>query len=475
MKPRINIRQLILFYGYYKRQRFAEALAQIPMSTWCEFDHGIIACNKLGLHKMVAQSQGRGKNLESGIAMVESLAKCGNSAAAKDALKQIRHRLRSRRLLVRLATNLAPVMPDVALELVDSDLASLPLRVALQIRNNSSSNADLLLKNTSDRDKHRFPELELLMTNVNGGDSIQQLQRINRFLRSRKLSSVALRSGDMPPGPTNFVGNPPNRVGVHNTPLVTVLITAYNAQDRVGYSIESMLNQSWENLEIVVVDDCSEDETATVIQEYERRDSRVRYLQLDKNLGTYVAKTEGLKIAKGDFITCHDADDWAHPLRIEVQIRPLLLYPNLVATTSKWIRMRDDGTFYARPVYPLTRLNPASPLFRRHPVEDGPGLWDLVRTGADSEFLARLRLYFGTRAVKGLPFPLTFGSHRPDSLMTASSTGYDARGISPTRQEYWESWNRWHIEQLNVGSKPRIPARGRVSTTIDVIRKPVTT
>lgn len=81
-----------------------------------------------------------------------------------------------------------------------------------------------------------------------------------------------------------------------------------------------------------------------------------------------------------------------------------------------------------------------------------------MRTGADSEFLARLKLVFGAKAVRKVGQPLTLGSHRPDSLMTASATGYCEAGMSPQRLAYWEAWNRWHIETLARRRKPFMPA-----------------
>lgn len=118
--------------------------------------------------------------------------------------------------------------------------------------------------------------------------------------------------------------------------------------------------------------------------------------------------------------------------------------------------MQDDGVFYARPVYPLARLNPSSPLFRRERVLREAGAWDCVRTGADSEFLARLKLVFGAKAVRKVNQPLTLGSHRADSLMTAVDTGYSQTGVSPQRQTYWEAWSQWHIHSLAAGKLPYI-------------------
>jgi glycosyltransferase involved in cell wall biosynthesis len=218
-----------------------------------------------------------------------------------------------------------------------------------------------------------------------------------------------------------------------------------------------LLAQTYQNIEIVVVDDASDDATGAVVEEIATQDQRVRYVKLPCNVGTFVAKNIGLEFARGDFITCQDSDDWAHPRKIELQMQPLLQNSRLIVTTSHWVRLQDDGLFYARSVYPLMRHNPASPLFRRQPVQRYAGSWDCVRTGADSEFIARLKLVFGHKAVYRIKKPLTFGAHRPDSLMTAVTTGYTAEGISATRLAYWEAWGHWHIDELRAGRKPRMP------------------
>lgn len=162
--------------------------------------------------------------------------------------------------------------------------------------------------------------------------------------------------------------------------------------------------------------------------------------------------------ARGEYITCHDADDWSHPVKIERQLRPLLQDDSLKGSLSCWIRVSDTGEFHARQVFPLIRLNPSSLLFRRQPVLQHAGAWDLVRTGADSEFLARIRAVFGEQSVRRIEMPLTVGSHRPGSLMTAVDTGYCDQGKSPARQAYWQSWNHWHEAVRARGSHPWLPA-----------------
>ena len=187
-----------------------------------------------------------------------------------------------------------------------------------------------------------------------------------------------------------------------------------------------------------------------------KNDSRIKYIYLSHNVGTYVAKSIGLQKSKGEFVTCHDSDDWAHPMKIEEQVKPLLKNKKLVFTTSQWVRLQADGVYYARALSPLMRLNPASVLFRKKIVLEKAGGWDVVRTGADSEFTARLKLVFGEKAMHRVLKPLTFGAHRSDSLMNAKDTGYCSKGMSPVRLDYWEAWGYWHIEELRAGRKPFI-------------------
>ena len=281
---------------------------------------------------------------------------------------------------------------------------------------------------------------------------LQKLSFLNKFSTQLQVPEVELVDLDRPQGPMNV--RMPDNPSTIDGPLVSILMTAYNSAERIAAAIHSVLNQTYRNLELIVVDDAGSDQTAAIVEKIAATDPRVKFIRLPRNVGTYVAKNIGMQYATGEFVSCHDSDDWAHPVKIERQVAPLLKNKELVFTTSHWVRMQDDGLYYARPVHPLMRINPASPLFRRELVLEKAGGWDPVRTGADSEFLARLKLVFGRKAMCRIAQPLTLGSHRPDSLMTATETGYSAQGMSPTRLAYWEAWNRWHIDELR---KKRLP------------------
>lgn len=390
------------------------------------------------------------------MARAVSLAACGHMAEAEALVMAARGRADCRPLWGPMADALAPFMPQQALDLLHNTNAPPALLAALMLRVGRVGEAVAVLdKAIAAGQAGKWPELHLYQSNALRDGPQAQMARLNAFLQARQVPPLVLRDPSLPPGPCN-VQMAQSAAPVHG-PLVSVLMTTFRTGARASVAIESVLQQSYRNVELIVVDDASGDETPDMVQAWAERDQRVKLIRLRRNGGTYLAKNVGLQMARGEFVTCHDSDDWSHPLKIERQVRPLLENKQWVATISHWVRMQDDGFFYARPVHSLMRFNPSSPLFRREQVLAQAGAWDCVRTGADSEFLARLRLVFGRHAIKRVEQPLALGAHRADSLMTASSTGYSDTGISPHRLAYWEAWSRWHIEVLRRKALPRLP------------------
>ncbi len=106
------------------------------------------------------------------------------------------------------------------------------------------------------------------------------------------------------------------------TPLVSVVIPAYNSAAFVGGAIDSVLDQSYRRLEVVVVDDGSTDATSAVVLEYVRRDDRVRLIR-QANAGAPAARNRGLKAARGELVAFLDADDEWLPSKLERQVQVL--------------------------------------------------------------------------------------------------------------------------------------------------------
>jgi glycosyltransferase involved in cell wall biosynthesis len=101
-------------------------------------------------------------------------------------------------------------------------------------------------------------------------------------------------------------------------PLVTVLMPAYNAAAYIGFAIDSVLKQTYENFELIIVNDCSTDDTAKIIAGYS--DPRIRVITNEKNLTLSPTLNKGLEQARGEFIARLDADDIAYPTRLAQQV-----------------------------------------------------------------------------------------------------------------------------------------------------------
>ena len=101
-------------------------------------------------------------------------------------------------------------------------------------------------------------------------------------------------------------------------PLVSVIIPAYNSANRIGLAIKSVLLQSLENLEVVVIDDCSSDGTVASAGLAAHGDSRVRIIPLTTNMGPGGARNAGIAVAEGKWVALLDADDTYHPQRLEL-------------------------------------------------------------------------------------------------------------------------------------------------------------
>ncbi|MGP1255122.1 MAG: glycosyltransferase family 2 protein [Kiloniellales bacterium] len=102
-------------------------------------------------------------------------------------------------------------------------------------------------------------------------------------------------------------------------PLVSVIIPVFNRADKIVGCLRSVCNQTYRNIEVIVVDDCSTDETLKVIAGF--RDNRLKVIASERNGGAASARNHGLKVAKGDFIAFQDSDDFWLPEKIETQIR----------------------------------------------------------------------------------------------------------------------------------------------------------
>ena len=105
-----------------------------------------------------------------------------------------------------------------------------------------------------------------------------------------------------------------------NNGLVSIIMPSYNTANYIGESINSVINQSYKNWELIIVDDCSTDNTDEVIKDF-LKDSRIKYLKNKENSGAAISRNKALRMAKGEWIAFLDSDDlWNHK-KLEKQIK----------------------------------------------------------------------------------------------------------------------------------------------------------
>jgi glycosyltransferase involved in cell wall biosynthesis len=152
-------------------------------------------------------------------------------------------------------------------------------------------------------------------------------------------------------------------------PIVTVIIPCYNMERYLAQTLDSVTGQTYENLQILVVDDGSKDGTAAIAREYEGRDARVKLLS-QSNRGASAARNLGLDHASGKYIAFTDGDDWWDLRKIEKHVAHLERYPGVGGSYSATQFVTLDGRMlHCR--YPKTKNLSDYYLYCRNPITNG--------------------------------------------------------------------------------------------------------
>lgn len=131
-------------------------------------------------------------------------------------------------------------------------------------------------------------------------------------------------------------------VGALRAPKVSVITPAYNSEFFLRQTIESVRSQTFTNWQLIVIDDCSTDSTVEIVEEYCKKDERVKLIRCTQNGGAAVARNIGIKAATGQYIAFLDADDvWeSHKLKSQVS---WMEKENCAFTFTAYERMGEEG------------------------------------------------------------------------------------------------------------------------------------
>lgn len=125
--------------------------------------------------------------------------------------------------------------------------------------------------------------------------------------------------------------------------MISIVIATYNRAKELPKALESCLAQTAKDFEVIVVDDGSMDATGHVVQDYMYRDSRVRYVRLEKNQGASVARNRGIQEAKGDWVMVWDSDDVLYPEALATLASHIQRHPQVVVVSAPTRMMRGEN------------------------------------------------------------------------------------------------------------------------------------
>lgn len=128
-----------------------------------------------------------------------------------------------------------------------------------------------------------------------------------------------------------------------NNPKVSVVLPCYNAGKYIEQAVRSMMNQGYSNLEMIVVNDCSTDESPEILKKLAAEDSRIKLMHNATNLKIVACLNKAIEMASGKYIARMDADDISLPDRIEKQIAFLEAHENIAACGCNYIIIDEHG------------------------------------------------------------------------------------------------------------------------------------
>ncbi len=272
--------------------------------------------------------------------------------------------------------------------------------------------------------------------------SSQWLSKLSGSLLGRGVAPLEFEYEALKPIDALTAPSARQRTMKASDPKVSVVISTYMPDQHLFTAVKSALAQTYQNLEVLVIDDASGVEYTGLLEQVQTLDPRVRVLHQTENGGTYRIRNRALDEATGDLITFQDSDDWMHPQRLELQVKHLLRHPKQVANSSMSTRLTDRlEALESNRRYRIGICEP-SLLFWREKVRDRVGYFDTVRKGGDIEYRKRINKAFGVDSAIIRPYRVLTIQRADNGGLTQGELGF--RWIAEFRTNHRDSFLYWH-------------------------------
>lgn len=282
-------------------------------------------------------------------------------------------------------------------------------------------------------------------------NTTEAMKMLNIYLRSYNISPLSLKNSDGALNINNFKSKELIN-HQHFLGTISIIMPAKNVAKYIESAINSVLRQTYPYWELIIIDDASTDDTYRIINNMTLQENRIICIKSELAGGAGNARRTGMQKANGKYLMFHDADDFAHPSRLEIMVESINRNKKLVAITHQYVRLGMDGKFFSHIVWPYTRTTPISMIIHKNEVLDRIGYMQDVGIGEDSEYWQRLILAFGNKRVSSINLPLLIASHRQNSLLNATGLANGEEYFFNKKQyNDWELWSENLLQQaINI-------------------------
>ncbi len=256
-----------------------------------------------------------------------------------------------------------------------------------------------------------------------------------------------------------------------NSPVVSIVMPAYDASKFISESIDSVRSQTFKDWELLIIDDASKDETDRVVKEYMEQDSRINLHSLPVNQGTGFARNIGIKASEGEYIAFLDADDLWKPHKLRAQL-DFMKDQNLSMSYSSYELMDEEGRSLQEMVKSLEKLT-FSKLLCANYVGNLTGMYNVKELGKiycppirkRQDWAMWLQALKNAGEAKGILEPLavyrlrkgSISANKQEMLQYNYKVYRKVLKFSAVKSSYWIS--RFLYEQFFVKSKQRVPLK----------------
>lgn len=129
---------------------------------------------------------------------------------------------------------------------------------------------------------------------------------------------------------------------MNEKPLISIIVPVYNTEKYISETLNSILNQTYDNWECICIDDCSTDESRDIIEKFVIKDLRIKLLKLNKNSGAATARNTGIREARGDYLAFIDADDLWKREKLEIQLK-FMINNNIIFSCTSYGKIDEKS------------------------------------------------------------------------------------------------------------------------------------